>query len=219
MLCGCRLPSGGTVERPMRKKLSGVVVQLLWVLTGCDSDGRVPAKLAFTVQPTAVMAGAAIQPSVEVTVLDEQGNTITASRATVKVSLGKNSAGGTLSGHVTAEAVNGVAVFSDLSLDRSGTGYTLRANADGPSEASSTPFNVTSGPKLAFTVQPTAVMAGVAIQPAVAVTVQDEHGNTVPAAHPTVKVSLGKNSAGGTLSGTVTAEAVNGVAVFPDLSL
>ena len=215
-----RWPARQATERPIPKRLTSiVVVQLLWVLPACDTSGPVPAKLAFTVQPTTVVAGAAIHPAVEVTVLDEQGNTITTSHATVTLSLGQNPAAATLSGTVTAEAVNGVAVFSDLSLDRSGAGYTLTATAEGPSEASSLHFDVTSGPKLAFTVQPTTVMAGAAILPAVAVAVQDEHGSTIATSHATVKVSLGRNYTGAKLSGTTTAEAVDGVAVFSDLSL
>src|SRR5215469_5382887 len=134
------------MEKPIRRKLTCVVVQLLWALAACDSSGdpppvQTPAKLAFTVQPTAVIPGAPIRPSVAVTVQDEQGNRVTAARATVTIALAKNSAGGTLSGTVTAEAVNGVAAFSELSLDRSGTGYVLTANAEGLGGASSVPFD------------------------------------------------------------------------------
>src|SRR5262245_12496370 len=73
--------------------------------------------------------------------------------------------------------------------------------------------------KLIFTMQPTTVIAGVDIRPMVAVTVLDEHGNTVTSARTSVTLTLGSNPGGGTLRGTVTRAAVNGVATFPDLSL
>jgi hypothetical protein len=42
------------------------------------------------------------------------------------------------------DAVFGVAVFGDLSIDQSGSGYTLTARASGLSDAESEPFDVTS---------------------------------------------------------------------------
>jgi hypothetical protein len=218
------------MERPEPRKLTTVVVQLLWILGACDSGGldshraqvpaRPPAKLALTVPPTAVIAGAAIRPAVAVAVQDKNGGTVTAAQARVKVSLGKNPAGATLSGTVKAYAVNGVAVFADLSLDRSGTGYTLTANAEGLREATSEPFNVTFAPAaLAFGVQPSTTAMGHPIAPAVTVAVHDREGNTVESASTSVTVGIGINSWGGTLSGPLTAAAVNGVAIFPGLSI
>ena len=53
-------------------------------------------------------------------------------------------------------AINGVATFSDLSIDKLGTGYTLRATATGLTQATSLAFNITAGSatQLAFTTQP-----------------------------------------------------------------
>jgi len=39
--------------------------------------------------------------------------------------------------------VNGVATFTNLSIDQPGTGYTLQASASGLTAATSSPFNVT----------------------------------------------------------------------------
>ena len=54
-------------------------------------------------------------------------------------------------------AVNGVATFSNLTLNQIGTGYTLTAAASGLTGATSPAFNVTVGPpvKLVFLSQPT----------------------------------------------------------------
>ena len=73
--------------------------------------------------------------------------------------------------------------------------------------------------KLAFTVQPTGAAADAAISPAVAVTVQDADGNTVTSASTSITVAIETNPALGTLSGTATVRAVNGVATFPNLSI
>jgi len=49
---------------------------------------------------------------------------------------------GTLSGTKTVTAVNGVATFSNLSIDQLGNGYTLVVSAANVSGAESAPFNI-----------------------------------------------------------------------------
>jgi VCBS repeat-containing protein len=73
--------------------------------------------------------------------------------------------------------------------------------------------------KLAFTQAPVNTSAGSTITPAVKVAIQDAGGNTVTSANGTVTLSIGNNPAGGTLSGTVSVGAVNGVATFGFLSI
>src|SRR3989442_1090711 len=73
--------------------------------------------------------------------------------------------------------------------------------------------------KLAFTGQPTNVAAAQPITPAVQVAVQDAVGNTVPAATNAVTVTLGSNPRGGTLGGTMTVSASQGIAAFADLRI
>jgi len=179
------------------------------------------AKLAFSVQPTNVAAGASITPAVQVTVQDAQGNTVTTAANSITMAIGTNPSGGTLSGTTTVAAVNGVASFANLSVNKTGTGYTLAASAAGLTGATSTAFNVTAGAaaKLAFSVQPTNVAAGASITPAVQVTVQDAQGNTVTTAVNSITMAIGTNPSGGTLSGTTTVAAVNGVASFANLSI
>jgi hypothetical protein len=195
-------------------------------LTGATSNAfnvtaGAASKLAFTVQPTNVIAGAAIAPAVQVTIQDAQGNTVTSAVNPVTVAIGTNPSGGTLSGTVTVAAVSGVATFSNLSINKAGTGYTLGASATGLTGATSTAFNVTAGAaaKLAFTVQPTNVAAGAAITPAVQVTIQDAQGNTVTSATNSITMAIGTNPSGGTLGGTTTVAAVSGVATFSTLNI
>jgi len=109
------------------------------------------SQLAFSVQPTAVTAGATISPAVVVAVQDASGSTVTTATHTVTLSIGTNSASATLSGLVTVAAASGLATFSNLSIDKAGTGYTLTASASGLTTGTSAPFTVTApAPRFSF---------------------------------------------------------------------
>src|SRR5512140_1021616 len=181
-----------------------------------------PSQLTFTAQPTDTTVGAAISPAVQVTVQDRFKNTVTTSTASIAVAIDANPGGGTLSGTTTVPAVAGVATFSNLSIDQVGMGYTLTAASGSLTRATSSAFNIGMtgvASKLAFTVQPTSATAGSAISPSVQVTVQDASGNTVTTSTAIITVAIGTNPGGGTLSGTTTVAAVNGVATFSNLSI
>lgn len=193
-------------------------------LTAVDSSAFAvtvgsPSRLAFAQQPTTSTAGTAIAPAVTVEIRDAGGNP-TPSTASVAVAIGTNPAGGTLSGTTTRTAVNGTATFSDLSIDRAGSGYTLTAASSGLTGATSSGFAVTAAApaKLAFGQQPTNTTAGAAISPAVTVQILDQFGNLTTDTT-TVTVALGANPGSATLSGTLSRPASAGVAAFPDLSL
>jgi len=177
--------------------------------------------LIFSVQPSSTGAGAFITPAVEVTALDAGNNTATGFVGNVTMAIGTNPASGTLSGTKVIAATAGVATFGDLSINNVGTGYTLRATATGLTQATSTAFNIVVGSatQLAFTVQPVATTAGVAITPAVKVTARDAIGNPATSFTGNITVAIGTNPVGGTLSGTKTVAAVAGVATFSDLRI
>ena len=82
------------------------------------------------------------------------------------------------------------------------------------------PIAPTSSPppvQLVFTMQPSSATAGVAIDPVVAVAIEDAFGALVPSATNVVTVAIGTNAGGGTLTGTVSVAAVAGVATFSNL--
>src|SRR3989454_9361780 len=81
--------------------------------------------LAFGVQPSTTQVGVAITPAVTVPALDASGNTVTSITGAVAISIDNNPAGGTLTGNAPVNAVNGVATFANLTIDKAGTGYTL----------------------------------------------------------------------------------------------
>lgn len=178
-----------------------------------------PYRVAFTTQPSTAAVGNAITPAVRVTVYDRSNNVYTAAPVAISVNLGNNPSGATLSGTTTVNTVNGVATFSDLSLDRQGTGYTLVASGSGLLTDTSTAFSVQNPPdRLAFSVQPVSSASGATL-PAVRVVTQDSSGGTVTSPPVSVTLALENNPAGGTLSGTLTATTVNGIATFSNLSL
>ncbi len=86
-------------------------------------------------------------------------------------------------------------------------------------ESSTGPAAPPVAAKLAFTVQPSDAVAGGAVTPAVQVAVKDVQGNTVTTATTSITLAIGVNPASGTLSGTTTVAAVNGVATFANLSI
>jgi hypothetical protein len=103
----------------------------------------VPVQLAFTVQPSQTPAGVAIAPSIQVAALDSNGQTVTGFTGLVTMTLQK-SGKAKLSGTTQVNAVAGVATFPDLSINRPGFGYVLRASTSAPAlVVTSVPFIIT----------------------------------------------------------------------------
>src|SRR5207244_4243096 len=176
--------------------------------TAFDITPGTATQLAFTVQPSNTVAGAAISPVVQVTAFDAAGNAVPSFTGSVTVALGSNPGGSTLGGTTTVAAVNGVAnghsspavkvqaldAFGNVatgftgavaialgsnpggstlsgttpvaavsgvatffvSLNKTGTGYTLTASGGGFAPVTSTAFDIIPGtaPQVAFTLQP-----------------------------------------------------------------
>lgn len=179
------------------------------------------AALAFLVQPSGTTGGAIIAPPVQVEIQDAGGNRVTSATSSVTVAIADNPGGGTLAGNTSVSAVNGVASFADLSINRAGAGYTLAASAAGLAGATSAGFTVAVGnaAKLAFLVQPSNTEGGAILAPAVQVEVQDAGGNRVTTGAHMITVAIGNNPGSGTLSGTTLVTSASGVASFGDLSI
>ena len=183
-----------------------------------------PTKLAFIQQPSNTAAGSTIAPAVTVAVEDAAGNVETANNsAQVSLAIGTNPGGGTLTGGALVTVHNGVATFSGLSINKTGTGYTLTA-ASLPSytAATSSTFNVTAGlaNRLIFVQNPTNAAAGSAVSPAVSVAVEDANGNVETGDNATqVSLAIGNNPGSGTLSGGSAVTVSAGIATFSSLSI
>ncbi len=193
-------------------------------LFGATADATVtvfnaPARLALISQPASAAAGQSI-PAFQVAVQDASGATVVSATGPVTISI-QNNAGdppGILSGTVTRNAVNGIATFNDLSIDSSGSGYTLRASSGSLAPATSVGFTIFPGPatNLVFVTQPTDALMHAFIAPPPSVEVRDQFGNPVIGGGP-VTVALGNNPSGGTIGGTLTKNTIQGVASFNDL--
>jgi len=116
-------------------------------ITGAATIAVSPAAadhLLFLQQPTDTAAGQMISPALMVAVVDQFGNVVRSDNTDmVTLTIGSNPSGGTLSSTLTVTVVNGIATFSDLSIDLAGMGYTLHANTAGLTDAESDPFSIT----------------------------------------------------------------------------
>lgn len=197
--------------------IAGVVVTQTDTITVAPGAA---AALTFAAQPSNTVAGAMVTPAVQVEIQDAFGNRETTATNSVSVAILDNPSGGVLSGTTVLSAVAGVAVFSSLSIDKAGTGYSLAATATGLTTAGSNDFSVTPGvaSRLSFFTDPTGTTAGITIAPAVQIEVLDAFSNRIATANNSVTIAL-LNAGGATLSGTTSKAAAAGVATFNDLSV
>jgi hypothetical protein len=147
-----------------------------------------PVNLVFTTQPGASSAGSAV-PSTVVKIEDSFNNVVTTSSDSV--TLTPNGPGGfDPSATSTVTAVNGVATFTNLVLDKSGS-YTLSASTPDGAVGTSHAFTVSalSATQLVFTQAPTNNTAGTVQTPNVVVQAQDQFGNAATTATGTVTLS------------------------------
>src|SRR5213078_2423229 len=193
---------------------------------GVSTDFTITPKaaklLVFTVQPSAEAAGAVITPAVQVTARDSLGNTATSFSGTVTVAIGTNPSGGVLSGTTNPSAVNGVATFADLRIDKAGAGYTLTAAATGLTGSNSTAFTISAGAatKLVLTTQPsTSAQSGVALAQQPVVQLQDANSNPVSEANGVVTATVATGPAGATLSNATATTGTSGAAAFSGLAI
>jgi streptogramin lyase len=99
-------------------------------------------QLVITQQPPAtvkVSTPFALKASIE----DQYGNVVTTASSTVSVAFANNPTGATLGGTLAVIASQGVASFTNLSINKIGSGYTLRLSSSGLSSSVTNAINVT----------------------------------------------------------------------------
>ena len=160
----------------------------------------VPTKLVMTTAPANGQAGSVLA-AVSVTAQNALGITATTFTGDVSVAIGNNPGSATLGGTTTVKAVNGVATFSNLTLDRPGAAYTLLFSSSGLPSVASTSFDIATGnaTKLAFAQVTSTADAGVSMG-SVVVTAQDAVGNTATSFTGAGTVAIGKNPRASTLA-------------------
>ncbi len=156
-------------------------------------------KLMFTGQLATAVAGTAIAPAVQVVAVDQFGNTVPSFADSIGIAIGTNPAGGTLSGTKRVLAVNGVASFTDLNIDRAGSGYTLTATTATLTSTTSAGFAVgpatPSATVSTLTASPSTITSSTGSSAAtLTATVRDAFGNPVPGVTVTLAATgLGDN--------------------------
>ncbi|HXD82953.1 MAG TPA: carboxypeptidase-like regulatory domain-containing protein [Rudaea sp.] len=189
-------------------------------VTLCSVNQGPPTKLAFTTQPPSSSVSGSVFAAT-VSVQDASGNVVTTDNSNVTIALAGGTLGANLAGTLTVQAVNGVATFSGLSVDKAGTGYTLHATDAGLTPADSSAFNIVAGAAAAisFTTQPATNANVTAGSPITLVAhVVDGAGNAV--AGESVALAIASGFAGSTLTAT-SPQATNasGDAMFNNVSL
>jgi len=128
------------------------VIALVVAAAACDDGtghfGTSPissstSRVGFVVQPTTATAGATMTPAIQVGIQNAAGVTVGSATAPVTLSIASGPSGAILSGTLTRNAVNGIATFNDVSIDKPG-GFTLTATSG----------NLAAGTSAAFTVNP-----------------------------------------------------------------
>jgi hypothetical protein len=172
-----------------------------------------PASLAISQQPTNNTAGQSIS-AVDVQVKDQFGNLVDGSNVTIAIAGGAS--GAILGGTLTIPTINGVANFSNLTLNRAGT-FTLSASDGSVTPAVTNSFGVTyAGPQLVFSSEPANNAVAGAKLSAITVQTVDTTGTLVTTGKSKILLTL---SSGGKLLGTANATVKNGQATFSKLSI
>jgi predicted outer membrane repeat protein len=173
-----------------------------------------PSKLVFTKAPAA-SAVANAGTHVRVDVEDKYGNIVSTVNGKVTLSISGSGSGATLNGasSITINAVDGVAAFGSIGMTKSGNYTLLATHGSLPGVTSS--FTITPGAAamvvFARNYPPSSTAAG-AVN--VVAKIKDAFGNLVTTANGQVTLSIASGPTGGTLGGTTTVDAVNGVATF-----
>jgi len=110
---------------------------------GGGGSGGAATHLVFTAQPQNTQATAAMAGSVVVQAEDGVGAVDTGYAEIVTLTFSANPDGATLGGNVSVNAINGVATFSNLTIDKADTGYVLLATSGALTTAVSAKFTIT----------------------------------------------------------------------------
>lgn len=181
-------------------------------------------RTAFDQMPGGSSASVPLTPQPIASFRDSAGNTVHGYTGAITLSIkpGTGTAGATLIGTTTVNAVNGVATFTNVAINTAGTGYQLVASSGGLGTAVSNPLNITlPASALVYTASPTGGVAGISVSPAPSVKAVDANGVTVASFTGPITIAIAPNTGtqGATLSGTTTVSAVNGIVTFSDLAV
>lgn len=167
--------------------------------------------------PDGVGVGNAVSSpfSLDVYAEDKYGNIVSSFNGQITLSLDNNPGNATLGGTLTLAAIDGKAVFSNLTIDRLGNAYTLKASGKGLPSGVSAPFDIVE--EVAITTPPPSNLVAGAPFDLVA-TAEKGVGNVDTSFNGYVTIALSDFGGGNAaLDGQLTVQAINGVAKFTGL--
>jgi hypothetical protein len=196
-------------------------------LTGATSSAlsvtfNTAYQIAITTQPVGGQTALALTTQPVVEIQDFYGNRVANDNSTVVTAAISSGAGGTLVGARSLTAVNGVVTFTDLALTGTpSVNYKLGFTSSPLVAANSNNFTVVAGAatQISMLTQPVGAVTGMNLGTQPSVELLDFYGNVVLSDSTTVVTVAIASGTGGTLSGNLTATAVNGVATFAGLKL
>ncbi len=151
---------------------------------------------------------------------DGNGNLDASYELPITLTLLNNTEGATLGGTVTQGADNGVATFTDLTVNQPGDGYALQAASGTLATAQSSEFDVTVPPAthlVIATAPPSTLVAGTPF--GLIVDAENDQGNIDPSYDGAVTLTLSGGASQAMLGGTLQVDATAGVATFSGLTI
>ncbi len=109
---------------------------------GPNATPGVAVQLACTVEPADATAWVEFPTPLRVAVQDGLGDVVATANDPITLTISSNPGGGSLMGRLTVSAVNGVATFDGLAIDKPGSGYSLVASSGDLTDATCSPFDV-----------------------------------------------------------------------------
>lgn len=210
---GLNIQSAGTgkVITATSSGLTSAVSASFEVLPGA------PASVVIVTQPGGGIAGSAWSQQPVIELRDSFGNRATQALASVSATI-VDSNHGPLIGTATVNAVQGVATFTGLTLNKAGTGRVLSFNSGTLPSVDSSSFTITpaAASQLIFSQQPVGAAVGSSLSTQPIVQIQDAFGNVV---NSSAVVNVALVGGGATLFGTRNVPASSGVATYTNLSM
>jgi len=177
------------------------------------------SKLVIQTQPSpTATAGAVFVQQPVIWIADQFGNLRSGDNG-VMVTAARNAGSGSLQGTTSASSINGVVSFGNLAHN---VGTTITIDFASAGLTSATSGNVVVSPaaanKLAIQVQPaSSATAGTLFAPQPVIRIEDQFGNLRSSDNSTAVIAA-RGAGSGTLQGTTSRTAINGIVSFTDLS-
>lgn len=178
------------------------------VLQSLRASVRAQPRLVFATEPPARTPALSPMSTIRVAVRDGSGQTITSATNTITLSLASNTTGAVLGGTLTRAAVQGVATFDGVTIDRIGS-YTIVAQSPSLPSASSVAITVEAPRAItSLVLSPASLTVATGANGSVTATVTQPQG-----AAPATLTYASLNTAVATVTGSGNTASIRGVSI------